>query len=315
MKAIGLFLLGLSLTISTSSAQPVYSANVVGYHTRDVPTGGICTLSNPLNGTNNQFNTVLRLPAWADGTMVHRWDPTLQKWLDPVQFYAGFGWFSPSDSQPTLNPGEGTFIWVPANSSNAQLRIEFVGELPAGTLCAPLVGGNQLNLWGPKFCQTLASIQPADGDTLIDFNCAQPDQIYREPFTYIAGFGWFSANPDDPGPQGPALSPGAAYWLQIPGPSRFPCGIPCLDCTPNERTSVEPVVLRNPVRSGTTFSFGMNTETNVIYQVQFAPLPCSSDSWTKFGAPITGTGQTVTITDNTAVGLTGFYRVAAFAAP
>ena len=74
MKAIGLFLLGLSLTISTSSAQPVYSANVVGYHTRDVPTGGICTLSNPLNGTNNQFNTVLRLPAWADGTMVTRQD-------------------------------------------------------------------------------------------------------------------------------------------------------------------------------------------------------------------------------------------------
>lgn len=307
MKVFG-YLLLLGLLACKSFSQPIYSVNVVGYHTRAIASGGVCTISNPLNGTNNHLNTVLRLPDWADGTALWMWDRNTQQWADSVQFYAGFGWFSPTDPYPILNPEQGAFISVPHNSSNAHLRIEFVGEVPSGALCAQLEGNNRLSLWGPRFCQSLASIKPVDGDTLFDRQCPSTSP-YREAFNYFAGFGWFSANPDDRGPEGPLIPPGEAVWLQLPGPPRNTCPGPCFTCASSERTSAEAVRLTNPIRNGITFSFQINTQSNVTYEVQFAAVPCNP-TWTNL-ATLIGDGETMTFTDTNAVALTKFYRVAA----
>ena len=56
-----------------------------------------------------------------------------------------------------------------------------------------------------------------DGDTLYLFNPAT--QNYKDPYGYIDGFGWFSANPDDPGPAGPTIAPGTGFWTQKAGPT------------------------------------------------------------------------------------------------
>jgi hypothetical protein len=163
------------------------------------------------------------LPNGYDGTTIYRFDVSLQNYLDPIGWIEGFGWFSPTDGNPTVNPGEG--IWV-QNVAAAVLNVTFVGEVPSGTLNQSIPGGNNLKLASsivPKglpigdtpSAATTLGFPAADGDTLYLFNPAT--QNYKDPYGYIDGFGWFSANADDPGPAGPTIAPGTGFWSQKPG--------------------------------------------------------------------------------------------------
>ena len=196
--------------ISCSFAQ-VYSVNAVGYVSQNVPANGLNIISVPLNGTNNQLNTVLPLPNGYDGTIIYRFDVPTQNYLDPIQWVQDFGWFSASDPSPTVNPGEG--IWV-QNVASTRLDVTFIGEVPSVTLNNPIPGGNQLKLMAsivPKSVK-LSEIPAVDGDIIYlwDPVC----QCYKDPVQYVAGFGWFSANPDDPGPDGYAIAPATGFWYQ-----------------------------------------------------------------------------------------------------
>ena len=205
--------------LATSMAQ-VYSVNAVGYVNQSVPANGLAILAVPLNGTNNSLNTTMPLPNGYDGTTMYRFDVPSQNYLDAIAWIEGFGWFSPTDSNPTVNPGEG--IWV-QNLAATALNITFVGEVPAGTLNNPIPGNNNLKLASsivPKglpigdvaTAATTLGFPAVDGDTLYIFNPAI--QNYKEAYGYIDGFGWFSANADDPGPAGPVIAPGTGFWTQ-----------------------------------------------------------------------------------------------------
>jgi hypothetical protein len=208
--------------LATSMAQ-VYSVNAVGYVNQSVPANGLAILSVPLNGTNNALNTTMPIPNGYDGTTVYRFDVATQNYLDPIAWIEGFGWFSPSDANPTVNPGEG--VWV-QNLAATALPITFVGEVPSGTLNNAIPGGNNLKLASsvvPKglplgdvaTAGTTLGFPAADSDTVFIFNPAT--QNYKDPYAYIDGFGWFSANADDPGPGGPVIQPGTGFWSQKPG--------------------------------------------------------------------------------------------------
>ncbi|HKQ36706.1 MAG TPA: hypothetical protein VJ063_01435 [Verrucomicrobiae bacterium] len=208
--------------LATSMAQ-VYSVNAVGYVNQSVPANGLAILAVPLNGTNNSMNTTLALPNGFDGTTAYRFDASAQNYRDPITWIEGFGWFSASDADPTINPGEG--VWI-QNLAAAALNITFVGEVPSGTLNNAIPGGNQLKLASsvvPKglpigdaaSAATTLGFPAGDGDTLYVFSPAI--QNYKDPYTYIDGFGWFSANADDSGPGGPVIAPGTGFWTQKAG--------------------------------------------------------------------------------------------------
>lgn len=51
-----------------------------------------------------------------------------------------------------------------------------------------------------------------NGDTVFVFDSAI--QNYKDSYTYFDGFGWFSANADDPGPAGPTIPVAKGFFLQ-----------------------------------------------------------------------------------------------------
>jgi hypothetical protein len=208
--------------LATSMAQ-VYSVNAVGYVNKGpIPANGWAALGNPLNGTNNSLNTIMPLPdVGFDGCGVYRFNPTTQGYEDTIQWIGGFGWFSPSDPDPTINPGEGFFF---QNVAAQSLTITFVGEVPSGTLHNPVVGGNQWSIRSsvvPKGLR-LGDTDPAtgtsntlgfpagDNDSVYIFDTAT--QAYLDTYAYVPGFGWFS--PSDPDPDGPVIQPGSSFFLQ-----------------------------------------------------------------------------------------------------
>jgi hypothetical protein len=205
----------------------VYSVNAVGYVNKTVGANSYCIFANPLNGTNNSLNTILALPNGYDGATIYRFSPSLQQYLDPIAWIEGFGWFSPTDPDPTLNPGEGFFF---QNVAAQPLNITFVGEVPSGTLNNPVAGGGRYSIRSsivPKGLR-LGDTDPTtggavtldfsadDGDTVYTFNCAT--QQYNDPYAYIGGFGWFSNS--DPDPDGPLIDPGSGFWIQKTAPDR-----------------------------------------------------------------------------------------------
>lgn len=212
--------------IATSVAQ-IYSVNAVGYVNITVPCSADQTkgaiIANPLNGTNNSLNTIIPLDSAYAGTLIFRFDPATQNYFDSIQFVDGFGWFSASADPNILNVNPGEAFWIyPVHASATTLNLTFVGEVPQGTLNNPLptVGG-RLAMKSSVVPQAApigttgdtATLQfPAEpGDLLFLFDSAA--QTYKDSYQYVDGFGWFSANSDDPGPQGPTIAVAAGFFL------------------------------------------------------------------------------------------------------
>jgi hypothetical protein len=217
----------LSVAAATSWAQ-VYSVNAVGYVNLTLPSSPTAPptkgaiIANPLNGTNNNLNTILPLPDAYDSSVIYRFDPVAQTYGDPVSFIAGFGWYNPGDpagTPPDINPGEG--FWLFAVGPNP-LTVTFVGEVPQGTLVNPLPAANKLSMrssivpqaapLGDEITAGTLGFAAEDTDTVYVFNSTT--QTYKDPYGYIDGYGWFSANADDPGPGGPTIAVATGFFLQ-----------------------------------------------------------------------------------------------------
>jgi hypothetical protein len=121
---------------AASVAQSVYSVNSVGYVNVTLQ-NGYNLISNPLNGTNNNINTII--PVAPADTTIARWDVATQTFLpSDTYFFVGpndpfNGWYD-GDLNPSatvIKPGEGFFI---QNISGSSATITFVGEVPQGSL-------------------------------------------------------------------------------------------------------------------------------------------------------------------------------------
>lgn len=119
--------------VAASMAQTVYSVNAVGYVNLIVK-NGYNLISNPLNGTNNNLNTIL--PVAPADSLVLRWSKTAQSFSSVDTYFvlgdpALDGWYTPGEVKTTnaFNPGEAFFF---KNSSGADATLTFVGEVPQG---------------------------------------------------------------------------------------------------------------------------------------------------------------------------------------
>jgi hypothetical protein len=189
----------------------VYSVNAVGYVNLTLPTG-LSLIANPLNGTNNDLNTILPLPDSADGTVVYKFDVASQSFQTPV-FFAGIGWFPSA----TLDPGEGFFIAPQLNGVPGPQSVTFVGEVPQGNLSNPVPGGNNLALRSSQVPQearlgnaaTVGTLlYPAvDGDTVFVY---QNVGNFYDTWVYFDGIGW-SLNGGG-SPDGPLIPVASGFW-------------------------------------------------------------------------------------------------------
>lgn len=181
--------------LGASMAQ-VYSVNAVGYVNYAISRSGFACIANPLNGTNNLANTVLKAPADA---LLYRF--VNGHYTEPDS-YDGSSWLDPfgNPSTTVLNPGEGFFLYVPAAAT-----ITFVGEVPQGAnLTNPIPAGFSIR------ASVVPQSAPLNGANSLNFPAAPDDTLYfwqipsqnfAEPLTYdgtswLDGFG----NPVSPTP-------------------------------------------------------------------------------------------------------------------
>jgi hypothetical protein len=201
----------------------VFSVNAVGYVNIPVrSSGGLAgtVLANPLNGTNNHLNTILPLTDPYDGTIVYRYEVASQNYSDAITFFGGgVGWFSPSDPSPTINPGEGYFIFP---TGPDPLNLTFVGEVPQGTLSNPLPPANNFSIRSSIVPQTARLGDTAtagtllfaaeDGDNVYLFNPAT--QGFSDAYTYFDMVGWFNPTDPDAAPNGPNIPVATGFFIQ-----------------------------------------------------------------------------------------------------
>ncbi|HEY0548530.1 MAG TPA: hypothetical protein VGF13_02955 [Verrucomicrobiae bacterium] len=137
MRTKTLLLAAAAFAVGTvaSVAQTVYSVNAVGYVNLTLKSS-YNLISNPLNGTNNNVNTIMPV-APADSQAI-RWNPATQSfnsagtYID-AQDPALNGWYDSqlNKSADIIAPGEGFFFFNPTVSDYV---LTFVGEVPQGNL-------------------------------------------------------------------------------------------------------------------------------------------------------------------------------------
>jgi len=132
-KTLLLAAVALATGISASMAQTVYSVNAVGYVNLSLQSG-FNLISNPLNGTNNNINTII--PIALGDSVLFRWDAPNQTFAQADTYFTDpdpsvQGWYNGggSKSSSVIAPGEGFFIQSPGNTT-----ITFVGEVPQGNV-------------------------------------------------------------------------------------------------------------------------------------------------------------------------------------
>jgi hypothetical protein len=123
----------LAAGLVASTAQSVYSVNAVGYVNITV-TNGYNLICNPLNGTNNNLNTII--PVAPDNSTVLRWSKGGQTFSSVDTYFdlpPNSGWYNAQFQLTTnsVSPGEAFFFRKP-NAGTSTLT--FVGEVPQGNL-------------------------------------------------------------------------------------------------------------------------------------------------------------------------------------
>lgn len=205
----------------------VYSVNAVGYVNVSVPANRQAILNNPLNNSNNNVNVVAPLPnnAGYAGSAIFRYDSTNNPpvFRDPIEWFDDFGWFSATDDNPTLAPGEGFYFRNAHASQPANLT--FVGEVPQGHLVNLIPGNNRLAFRGSQTPRALpigdttinaaGTLQfPADnGDAVFFYNYTKTPPGFDDPFEYFDGYGWFAATGDQ-GPAGPLIGVAVGFAVR-----------------------------------------------------------------------------------------------------
>ena len=173
MRTKTLLLAAVALTagLVTSSADPVYSQNVVGYVNQVIPPG-FSMIANQLDtGTNTLAN--LFPSALPTGTTVYKFTGT---GYSEESVYIPGGWTDPT---LTLNLGEGAFIY---NSGTSPITNAFIGTVwqgtnnvtvPAGfsmqSYLVPIVGGLSTNFSYPAANGDQIYVWNTSGNTFVEY--------------------------------------------------------------------------------------------------------------------------------------------------
>jgi hypothetical protein len=173
-KTLLLGVAALVASMAISKAQPVYSANVVGYVNVIVTNNGFTSLATPvdydgtgLNDTvTNLFGT--NLP---NGSIVEVWNGAGFN----NSTFSGKGATPPKWSNPNLNlpVGQGYYI---SNPSNYPVNITYVGTVLQGNLTNQVIGTTGLySMLGYDVpisggLQTVLGYQPSPGDVVEIWN-------------------------------------------------------------------------------------------------------------------------------------------------
>jgi hypothetical protein len=188
----------VAVGLVTSVAQTVYSVNAVGYVNVTL-VAGYNLLNNPLNGTNNNLNTII--PTAPESSVVLRWDAAAQGFNPSGDtYFGGSGWlnddFLPTDT--VLNPGQAFFL---RNVSGAPATVTFVGEVPQGSLTnrVPVNYGFLGSIVPQSAGLTALGFPPLDGMEYLGWNKAT--QGYDYGHSVIGGVWYDDAfNQVDPTP-------------------------------------------------------------------------------------------------------------------
>jgi hypothetical protein len=178
--------------LSSMAQSSVYSLNVVGYVT--VP------LANGYNLVANQLdvdgidNVATVFPNVPDSTTLIQWDPVGQGFTQPVQFYAGSGWYDGSFNPAAniVSPTNGCFFLY--NASGSPTTVTMVGNVVQGTNNLPIGGAYSFQSIVAPIAQDLDTngFPAQDSMTLITWDPV--GQGYTQPIQYYAGSGWFDGS-------------------------------------------------------------------------------------------------------------------------
>lgn len=186
-----------------ASQAQVYSVNAVGYVNMSFPNGGLALIANPLNGTNNNINTIL--PTVPVDTQMFKWNGTAYN--DAEFFVDGVGWLNGMGEPSTtvLAPGEGFFLVFPNTSP---VTITFVGEVPQGNLTNNVPSGFSIRASQVPQSVGVSSIGfPATADdTLFFWNYGT--QTWKDGIQYLGGGQWVNLGTGDTMDPAPAVGEG-----------------------------------------------------------------------------------------------------------
>jgi hypothetical protein len=192
----------LAAGLGASVAQSVFSVNAVGYVNISVPVAGYLMIVNPLNGTNNQLNTILKPPA---DTQLFRF--VNGGYLDPYTYDSGAGWLDGmgSPTTATLNPGEGVFLYVPVVTN-----LTFVGDVPQGNLTNTLPVGYSIRGSQVPQSATLPALGFPDAADDQVFFWNKVSQGFGDPYTSLGGGSWLDGMGS---PNAPTPAVGEAFFI------------------------------------------------------------------------------------------------------
>ena len=243
----------IALAWASARAQPIYSANILGYVDADFVAGSNL-IANPLFALDNTISNLLRnVP---NGSSFIPWDRAAHQFGPTNQRTAG-SWSAPLN---TLVAPDGGFLVLPAAT-----RVSFVGQTwrsVPGPGCVNYPIGESLFGWFPASCCgldcDLIGVPPVtEGTTVSKWN--RVTQAFVEA-TYYDGFGWI---PSDPSPF--ALDESALFHVENAFDARSPF-LAGLQDVPVP-THVPSATMIQPQRTGTNFTFSWASASNMSYAV------------------------------------------------
>ena len=182
----------LAAAVLVASRQQGFSP-VVGYvNMRLSP--GLNLIANPLNWPTNNANYLM--PYVPDGSLLFRFDPATQRYMDAATYFTGVGWYplsgNTNDPALILNPGEGFFVHVPQPWTNT-----FVGEVLEGSLTNPIPANYSLKAsMVPQAggLQTLLAFPPVQDDFIWQWNPTSQVFTAQSPYLYDSS-AWSPSEP------------------------------------------------------------------------------------------------------------------------
>jgi len=154
----------LAAGVASSMAQSnVYSLNVVGYVNVPFISGLYTLVSNPLDNTTNDVNTIL--PGVPDGSSLALWSVALQDFSPTVPAYSSTTHTWTPDV--AIAPGQGFFVVPNGNFTNT-----FVGTVRQYAITNSSVGGGAYECVGStaplggSVTNVMGQYPPHDGDSL-----------------------------------------------------------------------------------------------------------------------------------------------------
>jgi hypothetical protein len=160
-------LISLGITFGLLMGGIASSKAVVGYVNVELEPGlnRLYLLVNPLDAGDDNANTVM--PSMPDGSLLFRFDPVTQTYMDAATYFDGVGWYPRSgdsnDPALLLPPGEGFVVHVPQRCTNT-----FVGNVRQGWLTHPIpakfsIRGSLVPIGGSLQTNLVFPSQPGDG--------------------------------------------------------------------------------------------------------------------------------------------------------